>query len=650
MKIILRGVRQHLLAVVGSFLIVFLSACGSGGDEIDSSAHAERTLFVYMVGADQTMTAVAQESLRSMTAATAGTRLNLVVTTGAGSGEVDGVDWTHTQRWLLRDGKKTKLADLGEQDMTKPETLRDFLVWGIRNYPAKRYAVVLNDHGGAYQGFGFAGGTHMSLTDMVSAFDGTKIATGASFDLIGFDACMMASVEVAAALQPYGRYLAASEDLEYGAWDYKEIISGIERNPDLDGLALGKLISDTYFASSEKNPDFTFSVTDLQAMPPLLDAIDRLGSELKSGNYTSLQMAKIRSGIQYFSTDWVTRTDVVDLMQLSRGMSDGLKPALATTHQVISPLIEQAVVYKVVGTSRAETGGVNIFMPAGAIYESDALKDYRSTKQWMGAYQDFIEQYAEALKVSLEVAIGLSDPIVDNDTVSSFVTFPELWDNARPMVSISYFDEKNQPMYAMRQIDAASPVRGDGVNIDPSILAVKAKMSGKIYAIGSVPVSLIPTTAPNSEHAGRYVIPVTINPKNVEEDCSANGFLLVSKNSKDQQLMVTGYTDNLAGAAGHVISVEDFSAIFGSGWLMYVDSWRKDSRHEDYSWVCSRQQVIKEGQSQWSLEEITVPAKQYSLSLAVADYANRLHISKEIQISTAATGVVQTQAVAAISH
>lgn len=643
MKIILRGVRRHLLSIVGGFLIVFLGACGGGGDDIDSSASADRTLLVYMVESD--LASDAQKSLDAMTKATFGTRLNLVVTTGAGRDVVDGVDWSHTQRWFIGNGQKTKLADLGQQDMTKPDTLRDFLVWGIRNYPAKRYAVVLNDHGGGYRGFGFVGeSAHLSLTDLVSAFDGAKNATGASFDLIGFDACLMASVEVAAALQPYGRYLAASEDLEYGGWDYESILSGLANTPDLDGLALGTLIADTYSKSPDRSSDFTFSVTDLQQIPPLVAALNNFGSELKSGNYPVAQMAKIRSEAQSFSTDWMRDTDVVDLVQLSKGMTNGLKPAMVTSDAVIAPLVKRAAIYQVAGAARKDTGGLNIFMPAGSIYQPGYLKEYASLKQWMGGYQDFVSQYAEALTLNLDVAIGLTEPIIDNGVASSFVTFPQFWNNKNPLSFISYQDGNNTK-YAMRSIDAASPAVIDDVNIDPSsILMVKWNLDDRIYAISRVPVSLIPTTTPDSGGAGKYVIPVMRLKKGlqrkIEESDYEAGFLLVDKNVESGRLTITHYVTSLGGAVGHATPVSEL----GGDWTIYPSYWT------GALWWRNDSQSIDSAANQWYLDEISVPAKSYVLSFAVADFANRLHVSESVSVSTPLAGLARTQARVSALH
>ena len=56
----------------------------------------------------------------------------------------------------------------------------------------------------------------ITMSDAFSAsFDGQP------FELIGFDACLMASVEMASVASPYAKYMVASEEVEPGSgWDY----------------------------------------------------------------------------------------------------------------------------------------------------------------------------------------------------------------------------------------------------------------------------------------------------------------------------------------------------------------------------------------------------------------------------------------------
>ncbi|WP_175892825.1 clostripain-related cysteine peptidase [Burkholderia cepacia] len=639
MTVISRRVRKFVSTyLAGALLALMLAACGGGDNEIDSSGLASRTVLVYLIGSD--LTDSAQASLEQMTKTSAGNQVRFVVTTGAGTESHGDVIWTKVQRWLIAGGRRTELDDPPAQaDLTKPDALQDFLVWGIKTYPAQRYAVILNDHGGAYDGFGYAGkeNSHLSLDQLVSAFKNTESSTGATFDLIGFDACMMASAEVAAAMKPFGRYLAASEDLEYGSWDYAAIASGLANNPRMDGLALGKLIADSYFDSAGSGTDdaavkqiltadFTFSVTDLQQIDPLLQVVNQLGDELGSGKYLATKMADIRSHIQSFSTDWIAKTDVVDLLQLSRGLT-GLQPPLTTNDAVVGERIRNAVVYQRVGSARADVAGLNIFMPAISIYDPAKLKYYASLGTWQGGYRNFIGDYAEALATALDVAINISKPVCTGDVVSSYASLFGTWKTETPLAQITYWRSKDTSDYvtAMFSIDSASPISAGDVNLDPDdFRAVKFNRNGEIPMINGVPVSMIPTTTPAIGSDAKYVIPVT----KMDGVKSERGFLLVQE-GQSGTITVSNYVSSLSSAAGHTLEVDP-------KWKLVASTWAADD------WSPNENQIIKmPGESAMVFKWASIPSsadknfyQNFNFQFGVIDLANRIHLSDQIVVQS----------------
>ena len=51
------------------------------------------------------------------------------------------------------------------------------------------------------------------MDEIERAFQRSRPGT---FDLVGFDACLMASVEVAKIIEPHAKYMIASEEVEPG--------------------------------------------------------------------------------------------------------------------------------------------------------------------------------------------------------------------------------------------------------------------------------------------------------------------------------------------------------------------------------------------------------------------------------------------------
>ena len=355
-------------------------------------------------------TALATKNLREMLAATASDKLRVVITTGAsskknigGSGElVD--DWTVVKRFAIENHQLVAQGSLGVKDMGDPQTLTDFIQWGQSNFAADRYVLVLWDHGGgALADFGgYAAGvvpkpdyfaskmTFSSIQKAISDALGDDEAQ--RFELIGFDACLMGTLEIAEALKDVGRYLAASQDIEPGSgWDYTSFLNFIVGNPSADGAAIGKAIAEGYLAkvkaadaknSQSAADSLTFSTTKLAAIPRLRAALEALSTKLRnrlesgadSSRLATWQaIAQSRSSSPDFFTsnlDISSTTDAVDLKALIAGLED---PASAEQTELIDA-INSAVVHKLENIKyRDNVGGLNVMFPSIAVWAVDTL-------------------------------------------------------------------------------------------------------------------------------------------------------------------------------------------------------------------------------------------------------------------------------------
>ncbi len=57
-------------------------------------------------------------------------------------------DREHTYRIYIRPQSEQRVIEnIPEQNTGDPRSLRDFIIWGIENYPAEHYAVILWNHG-----------------------------------------------------------------------------------------------------------------------------------------------------------------------------------------------------------------------------------------------------------------------------------------------------------------------------------------------------------------------------------------------------------------------------------------------------------------------------------------------------------------------
>ena len=145
-----------------------------------------------------------------------------------------------------------------EVNMGEKQTLLDFMQWGMHAFPADRYNVYLNNHGGGW--FGICADEHpaydlLNLTDLDYAFSQVADERGKPIDVVSMDACLMAMIEVAYQLKNDVTYLVASESFihtheENGGlflnWHVDKIYQELVENPDMTAEDLCMICVDRF--------------------------------------------------------------------------------------------------------------------------------------------------------------------------------------------------------------------------------------------------------------------------------------------------------------------------------------------------------------------------------------------------------------------
>ncbi len=182
-------------------------------------------------------------------------------------------------------------------NMGDPGSLAAFITWAKSRYPAQKYALVLWDHGLGWKGFGWDDTFEGQHEDSDALFMGELSVglAGHSFELIGFDACLMAMIEVAYQVEPYSNYMVASQELEAGdGWPYDVWLPGLKANPGWDGGQLGEQIVSDFHAFYNHVPDpalpdetrdnsHTLSCVDQSQLPALVTSVSTFANDLRTG-------------------------------------------------------------------------------------------------------------------------------------------------------------------------------------------------------------------------------------------------------------------------------------------------------------------------------------------------------------------------------
>lgn len=273
------------------------------------------TLMIYIVGSDlESGDGAASSDLRDIASAASGSNLNVIVQTGGSKRWwISGIGSGKVQRWEIRDGQMVQLADLGRANMANSDTLADFISFCSANYPANRNALILWDHGGgSVAGYGWDevyGNQHLDLTAISQAL----AESGLKFDFVGFDACLMGSVEVAYMLEPYADYLIASEETEPSSgWYYTSFVNALAADTSIDTVELGRIIIDSFSRTVTKSD--TLSIVSLREInyvyAALCNYMANAAQELQE-NYSAISSA-LASTVT-FSDGYYDMFDLLDI-------------------------------------------------------------------------------------------------------------------------------------------------------------------------------------------------------------------------------------------------------------------------------------------------------------------------------------------------
>ena len=372
----------------------------------DTASASTATVMVYMCGTDlESKSGMATADLEEMVSATLGSNINVIVETGGASTWQNQIVKSNTnQRFRIKQGGLETLdANVGKRSMVDPSTLSDFIQYSAKEFPADRYMLILWDHGGgSLTGYGYDElfpGDSMSLDGINTALKNG----GVKFDMIGFDACLMATLETALVAEQYSDYLIASEAVEPGTgWYYTNWLSDLSANPAIDTLDLGKKIIDDYVKMSGESSQTTLSMTDLSELsgtvPATFKAFSSATSALISGDgYNTVATA--RSGARDFSTS--SKINQIDLIHFAENLATTESNALATS-------LRDAVKYNRNSTSISHANGLSIYFPYQSMNKvSTAIQTYNAIGMDK-SYSDCIKSFA-SVSAGGQVASGSSE-------------------------------------------------------------------------------------------------------------------------------------------------------------------------------------------------------------------------------------------------
>ena len=373
----------------------------------DHSSDQSVVVLAYIVGSNlEDAQGLASANIRQMIdASKQGSALTFVLECGgAERWFTKGISEASYGRYTIHDGKLEKVLDLPDSTcMSEETTLADFLTWSKENYPADRYLLAMWDHGGGLgTGFGIddvnkrEGDNSTLLPDEIVR---SIASSGITFDIVGFDACLMQTIEIAHQLEPYADYYLASEEVEGGlGWDWAPAFGKLAANPGLPSEDFGKEIIACYdpyntASAGEDSTTSTLSFVDLTMVKPLYERLEGLFGNAKeaiatdSGNFASLSL----SGSKAYTFQNYEQVDLVDFLTRLKGLDYQEKIIPSDELDTLIDAAKACVVYRNANSAEG-INGMAITFPVSALqsysYDYKQLTSFSMDAQ-KSLYNDF---------------------------------------------------------------------------------------------------------------------------------------------------------------------------------------------------------------------------------------------------------------------
>lgn len=385
-----------------------LSGCGGGGDGGQTgpppgrsvcapndhlNGRARWTVLVYMNAANN-LQPDSLTNMAQMAAVGSDATLNVVVQWKQASCQDCGApSFLGTRRYLVKThsaaernrilaGDTTVLdADRlpdpvpgGTVDMGDWRTMRDFVQWGSRTYPADHIAFVVWDHGSGWRPTRAGGkrfravsqdsqsGNEINTWELPQAFDGPP----QPIDALLFDASLEQMTEVAYELRNNARVMVGSEESPPGAgYPYDAWLSQLKART-MNPCDLGNAVIQTFVAAYPRESNITQSMLDLTRLQTVAAALDSFGSALLAHTRdlaATIQTA--RDGAQHYTVGYEDNKDLYHYTDLIRnGAANASDVQLAATNlETALRGANGAVLNTAHGPSQDNSNGLAIWIP-----------------------------------------------------------------------------------------------------------------------------------------------------------------------------------------------------------------------------------------------------------------------------------------------
>jgi cysteine peptidase C11 family protein len=382
---------QFALTVLITFVLLMMPM----GSTVQAApaARAQWTVMVYISGDNNLEDYVVPDIETELAPTGSSTNVQVVALADRGPGyDTSYGDWQTTKLFHVTQGMtaapENAVADWGERNFGDPQTLIDFVTWTKTNYPADHYALYFWGHGWNWHpGYVMRDDTDNDTLDM----DEVKAALPSIgfIDMVGYDGCNMASIEVQMLWHGYATAVTHSQEwVGNEGVQYDLVLAQLAANPNMTADQVA--IATSQSATSDK----TWSAVAVDSrFDALLTAVNDWSIALNNG--LAANRRKYDRAFGATQSFWQAPMDK-DLYDMAYEMNRNVTDAnIKVKSQAVMNAVKTVVLHERHVNAYADAHGITIYHISKAS-EKDSNYTYYRTLDFalQTGWDEFLDAYA----------------------------------------------------------------------------------------------------------------------------------------------------------------------------------------------------------------------------------------------------------------
>jgi cysteine peptidase C11 family protein len=382
-------------------VFVFLTTLTGNAHAAPPTQKAKWTVMIYISGDNNLEDYVVQDIEQELAPTGSSANVQVVALADRGPGyDTSYGDWQTTEFFHVIPSPNMK-ADLAHADaawdaahadelnMGNPQSLIDFVTWTKANYPADHYALYFWGHGWNWHpGVVMRDDTDNDTLDMEEVR--AALPSLGFIDMVGFDGCQMASIEVQLLWHGHATALAHSQEWVGGEGiQYDLVLAQLAANPNMTADQVA--IATSQSATSDK----TWSAVAVDSrFNTLLNAVNDWSTALKNG--LAVNRRKYDQAFGATRSFWQAPMDK-DLYDMAFEMKSRVSDTnIKNKSQAVMNAVNGVVLHERHVNAYADVHGITIYHISRATEKDSDYTYYRTTLDFavQTGWDEFLDAYA----------------------------------------------------------------------------------------------------------------------------------------------------------------------------------------------------------------------------------------------------------------